>query len=76
MPGLWSERGSAAHVQVAGVDGVFHAAEATIEGETLVVWSERASEPRRVRLGWGATDELNLFNEAELPASPFEVEVE
>ena len=74
--GLIARGGAVRHVQVASVDGVFHAAEATIEGETLVVWSERASEPRRVRLGWGATDELNLFNEAGLPASPFEVEVE
>jgi sialate O-acetylesterase len=73
--GLTARGGEVRHVQIAGANGVFHAAQAAIEDESLFVWSEHVQQPRRVRLGWGATDELNLFNGAGLPASPFEVEV-
>ncbi len=69
--GLRATGDSPAHVLVAGADKVFHPAEASIDGETLLVRSDKVSEPVAVRYCWGATDEGNLFNGAGLPASSF-----
>jgi sialate O-acetylesterase len=69
--GLTSRGEPVRHVTLAGPDRVFHPAEARIEDDALVVWSEAVSRPRAVRLGWGAADETNLWNGAGLPASSF-----
>ena len=50
---------------------VFHPAEATIEGSTVVVTSPAVPEPLAVRYGWGPAVEPNLFNAEGLPAAPF-----
>lgn len=56
---------------VAGQDRVFHPAQARIEGEKVIVWSEDVRTPVAVRYAWGSYPEHNLANEAGLPASPF-----
>ena len=56
---------------VAGEDRVFHPAQARIEGETVVVWSDAVPRPAAVRHAWGAADEPNLQNAAGLPAPSF-----
>ncbi|MFO0967991.1 MAG: sialate O-acetylesterase [Gemmataceae bacterium] len=56
---------------IAGADGVFEPAHAKIEGETVVVWSDKLSSPQEVRFGWANHPIVNLFNAAGLPASPF-----
>jgi sialate O-acetylesterase len=56
---------------VAGEDKVFHAATATIEGDTVVVTSDNVSKPVAVRYGWKNLPVANLANKAGLPASPF-----
>lgn len=56
---------------IAGKDGEFVEAKAVVDGETIVVSSPEVSEPARVRFGWHQTAEPNLFNGADLPASPF-----
>ena len=56
---------------VAGTDGVFHPADARIDGETILVRSDAVSAPTAVRYCWGTTDEGELFNGAGLPASSF-----
>lgn len=56
---------------VAGEDKVFVPAQATIEGETVVVWSDTVAAPVAVRYGWGAADAGLLRNKAGLPASSF-----
>ncbi|AEN73103.1 protein of unknown function DUF303 acetylesterase [Rhodothermus marinus SG0.5JP17-172] len=56
---------------IAGPDRVFHPARVRVEGETLVVWSPRVSDPQAVRYGWSNTPHATLFNRAGLPASPF-----
>jgi sialate O-acetylesterase len=56
---------------IAGEDRRFHPAQAKIDGECVVVWSEKVPEPRAVRFGWSDTAMPNLFNKAGLPASPF-----
>ncbi len=56
---------------VAGEDGRFHRADATIEGETVIVSSPEVKRPAAVRYGWADNPEVNLYNRAGLPASPF-----
>jgi sialate O-acetylesterase len=56
---------------VAGEDKVFHPATAMIEGDTVVVTSDKVSKPVAVRYGWVDFPVCNLFNKAGLPASPF-----
>jgi sialate O-acetylesterase len=47
-----------------------------IEGDTVVVSAEEVRQPVAVRYGWANVPEGNLFNAAELPASPFRTDVE
>ena len=50
-------------------------AEARIEGDTVVVHSDRVEHPLAVRYGW-ANDPLgNLWNKQDLPASPFRTDL-
>jgi sialate O-acetylesterase len=56
---------------VAGEDKVFHPAMAKIEGDTVVVTSDKVSKPVAVRYGWKNFPVANLANKAGLPASPF-----
>jgi sialate O-acetylesterase len=46
-------------------------ADAKIEGDTVVVWSKKASHPIAVRYAWADNPTCNLENRAGLPASPF-----
>ena len=58
--------------QLAGADRLFHPAEATIDGQHVVVRSDAVVSPVAVRYGWmDAPVEANLANDAGLPASPF-----
>jgi sialate O-acetylesterase len=59
------------HFTIAGEDQKFVPATATIDGETIVVSSPDVAKPVAVRFGWEDTAEPNLFNKANLPASPF-----
>ncbi|HVF41859.1 MAG TPA: sialate O-acetylesterase [Pyrinomonadaceae bacterium] len=56
---------------VAGDDRRFHRADATIEGETVIVSSPDVKRPTAVRYGWADNPDCNLYNRAGLPASPF-----
>lgn len=61
---------------IAGADGKFFWADAAIEGkDTVIVSSPNVPEPTRVRYGWDADPEVNLYNSADLPASPFRTDV-
>ena len=62
------------HFEIAGADGEFVAAEARIDGETVVVSSPTVAAPVAVRYAWGTADEPNLKNAAGLPASSFRTE--
>ena len=57
--------------EIAGEDKNFVKADATIEGDTIVVSSEAVAQPVAARFGWHQTAEPNLVNKAGLPASPF-----
>jgi len=73
--GLVAKDGPLSGFTVAGVDGVFHAAKAEIEGETIVVAAPEVAQPTSVRYGWANVATGNLFNQAGLPASPFRTDV-
>lgn len=59
------------HFEVAGGDNVFHPAIATIDGEEVVVSSDRVAEPKSVRYAFSNDAMPNLTNAAGLPASSF-----
>ncbi|RMG70962.1 MAG: hypothetical protein D6722_07760 [Bacteroidetes bacterium] len=58
-------------IYLAGGDRVFYPAQAKVEGDRLVLTSARVPQPVAVRYGFSDTDQMNLFNAAGLPASPF-----
>jgi sialate O-acetylesterase len=69
--GLVANGGPLTDFTIAGKDGEFVPAEATIDGQTVVVHSDQVSAPVAVRFGWRDDAEPNLFNREGLPASPF-----
>ena len=58
--------------EVAGADGKFVAAKATIEGDAVVVQSREVPAPVNARFGWSNEAYPNLVNKEGLPASPFQ----
>jgi len=60
--------------EVAGDDGKFVPAEATIDGDVVVVQARDVAKPAVVRFGWRNTANPNLMNKEGLPASPFQTE--
>jgi len=56
---------------VCGADRKWVWADAKIDGDTVLVWSEKVPAPVAVRYGWAANPTVNLYNKADLPASPF-----
>jgi len=59
------------HFVLAGDDGQFHPAEATIDGDTVVVRSAAVPKPVDVRFAWDELARPNLMNAAGLPANSF-----
>ena len=56
---------------IAGRDQKFYWATAKIEGNEVVVYSDKVSEPEAVRYAWADNPECNLVNTEGLPAIPF-----
>jgi sialate O-acetylesterase len=60
------------HFRLAGKDRVWHAAEAVIEGDEVVVTAKDVPAPVGVQYAYSASPiGANLYNEAGLPAVPF-----
>lgn len=57
--------------QIAGLDRHWKTASAHIEGNKVVVASAEVPSPVAVRYAWQDLPDFNLFNAADLPASPF-----
>ena len=68
---LTAKGGELTGFEVAGADGKFSPAAATIDGSTVVATSPQVAEPVFVRYGWANNPQCNLFNGEGLPASPF-----
>jgi sialate O-acetylesterase len=69
--GLEARGGRLKGFAVAGDDGRFRWADATVEGDTVIVSSREVKRPAAVRYGWADNPDCNLYNRAGLPASPF-----
>lgn len=66
------EDGELARFAVAGADKQWHWAEATIDGDQVVVKSAEVPNPVAVRYAYSMNPSgANLYNKAGLPASPF-----
>jgi sialate O-acetylesterase len=74
--GLVAKGGGLTGFAVAGPDGRFHWAQARIEGESVVLTSDKVREPRAVRYAWANNPVCNLYNGAGIPASPFRTDVD
>jgi len=59
---------------IAGPDKKFVWADAKIEGNEVVVSSPKIEFPIAVRYAWADNPECNLYNGADLPASPFKTD--
>jgi sialate O-acetylesterase len=69
--GLVCQRDALRGFSIAGEDGLFVWAEATIDGEDILISSPEIAAPRSARYGLADNPEVNLYNKAGLPASPF-----
>lgn len=56
---------------IAGKDKAFYWAKAIIEGNQVIVYSDKVHEPEAVRYAWADNPECNLVNSEKLPAVPF-----
>jgi len=66
MPLTWFE--------IAGPDKVFKKAKAEINGDTVIVQSEKVPQSTAVRFAWHEEAEPNLINSCGLPAAAFRTE--
>jgi len=57
--------------EIAGADGRWVPAVATLQGDQVIVQGKGVSSPVAVRYNWSATSEASLFNKEGLPASSF-----
>ena len=64
------------HFEIAGADGAFHPARATLADSHIVVSSPHVERPLHARYAWSPFPEppVNLVNADGLPASPFTTE--
>ena len=73
--GLMAKGGDLEGFTIAGADGQFTSATATIEGNKVIVSSPSVAKPAAVRYGWANVPDVNLFNKEGLPATPFRTDV-
>ena len=64
-------KGDLTGFQIAGADRVFFPAKVEIDGESIVLTSEKVPNPVAARYGWEASPTPTLFNGAGFPATSF-----
>jgi len=69
--GLTARNGTVGGFEIAGADGKYVAADAKIDGETVVVKADAVKHPQYVRYGWAQWETHFLYNAAGLPMSTF-----
>ncbi len=74
--GLMAKDGELKGFEMAGPDGTFVPARAKIDGDLVVVSSDQVTASVSVRYGWSNVPDINLFNKAGLPASPFKAYIQ
>ncbi len=70
--GLVAKGGALKGFEIAGADKKFLPADAQIDGKNVVVSNMDIADPVFVRYSWSDNPDGNLYNEAGLPASPFQ----
>ena len=73
--GLVAKTDTLVGFEVSGGGTNFVPASATIEGDTVVVTSDKVEKPVAVRYGWSNIPEASLYNKNGLPATPFQCEL-
>jgi len=71
MPLKTFDGGAPTHFEIAGEDRVFHPAQATIEGDRVLLTSDQVAAPVAARFGWDDDAEPNLIGACGLPVGPF-----
>ncbi len=61
--------------EIAGPDGIFHEAEARVEGNSVLLTCPEVTEPAEVRYAWQPFTRANLVNGFGMPASTFKISV-
>ncbi|HVJ69383.1 MAG TPA: exo-alpha-sialidase, partial [Caulifigura sp.] len=63
------------HFEVAAEDGVFHAANAAIDGQTILLSAPAVAHPTQARYAWTSFPDpaVNFVNSGGYPASPFAI---
>jgi sialate O-acetylesterase len=56
---------------ISGANRRFVPAQAVVSGDTIIVTSDKVSNPAAVRYAWEMNPDCNLTNKSGLPASPF-----
>ncbi len=69
--GLFCTSDRVASFTMAGPDGVFHNAAATLETTSVLLSSDKVDQPAAIRFAFTDTALVNLFNLAGFPAAPF-----
>jgi len=69
--GLKAKAGGLKGFEVAGADRKFVAADARVEGTSIVVSNASVIAPVYLRYAWADSPDCNLYNGEGLPASPF-----
>jgi len=69
--GMVAKGGTPIGFSIAGEDRRFVWGNAKIDGDSIVVSSPEVARPAAVRYGWADNPPVNLYNKADLPASPF-----
>lgn len=61
---------------IAGADKQFYPATVKVVKNKLIVFCDKVKKPIAVRAGWRFCPQLNIYNEADLPISPFRTDIE
>lgn len=59
---------------IAGDDKKWVWADAKLDGNSVLVWSDQVPRPTAVRYAWGDWPDTSLYNKAGLPVAPFDSE--
>jgi sialate O-acetylesterase len=69
--GLQARGGKLGGFAIAGEDRKWVWADAKIDGNSVLVWSDAVAKPVAVRYAWANNPECSLYNKSDLPAVPF-----
>jgi sialate O-acetylesterase len=72
--GLTAKGGAPEGFEIAGADHKYRSANAKLDGTSVVLNCPDVPEPKFVRYAWKDVPTANLYNSADLPASPFSSE--